>query len=54
MCVLGNIAKALHGDGEYMVTITVERRDNKPIAPEEAEAVLTRALPTMFIQRSGF
>ena len=54
MSVLGNIAKAIHNDGEYIVTITVERWDNKPIAQEEAERVLTRALPTMFIQRSGF
>lgn len=54
MSVFDSIAKTVHDDGEYVVTITVERHDNKPITPEQAEAVLTRTVPILFIQRKMY
>jgi hypothetical protein len=50
----GSVATISHDNGEYIVTITVERKAGKPITPEEAEAILTRTVPLMFIQRSRY
>jgi hypothetical protein len=48
-----NIATAVREDGEYKITLTLERRDNKPITEREAQIVLTRNLGALFGQRLG-
>jgi len=49
-----NIARSVHDDGEYKITITVERHGAQPITERDAELALTRTIPLMFNQRTTF
>ena len=49
-----NVAKVEREESEYRIAVTVEHVRSETITQEEAEIVLTRALPLMITQRRRF
>ena len=49
-----NVARAVRTDGDYTITLIVERRDGKEITERDASIVLTKNIQLMFHQQTSY
>ncbi len=54
MQIQKNVARIERDADEYHIVVTVERRGAEAITQEDAEIVLTEAVPRLFTQRCRF